>query len=272
LQVKKSKKVVGTPMPKLQVSKMPLLQLKVDGMRAITVPLPSPIALLPLKAVLQQNRQNLLSLKIPISHMPTTLLSKLRRKWQLLVSWNLAQQMRVRSRTRNGRMPRSWPSLETKRRTSRAPEKRQDANVIDSETLRRKSTSTTASKSRVVAPNAVVEVVAVVTVVTVVTVVIEVVGVADVVILAIVATVKGDIVDVVIASEDVEIVVSEVNTVVAAAAVVVVRVEKARLLSLTTRMLSHLSAAERSDSPPDTFQQSIAGALGGGRPWVKRNQ
>jgi hypothetical protein len=66
--------------------------------------------------------------------------------------------------------------------------------------------------------------------------------------------------------------VSEVNTVVAAAAVVVVRVEKARLLSLTTRMLSHLSAAERSDSPPDTFQQSIAGALGGGRPWVKRNQ
>jgi hypothetical protein len=49
------------------------------------------------------------------------------------------------------------------------------------------------------------------------------------------------------ASEDAENVGSEVNIVVAAAAVVVVRVEKVQLLRSAMRMPSRLSAAGRSD-------------------------
>src|SRR5271156_3361082 len=128
--------------------------------------------------------------------------------------------------------------------TSRVREKRPDASATDSEMPRRNLTSTTVSKSQAVAANVVAEAVAAVTVGTVVTVVVE---VADVATLVTVATAKVDIGDVATASEGVENVGSEVNIVVAAAAVVVARVEKVQLLRSAMRMSSRLSAAGRSD-------------------------
>jgi hypothetical protein len=101
LRLKRSKKEVGMPTLKHQVSKMPLLPLT-------TAP---PALLTPLsRAMLQQSPPSPPSppsLKTRTSHTPTTLLSKLLRKWQLLVSWSLAKPMRARSKTRNGRMPKS---------------------------------------------------------------------------------------------------------------------------------------------------------------------
>jgi hypothetical protein len=125
--------------------------------------------------------------------------------------------------------------------TLRVREKRPNASATDSEMPRRNLTSTTASKSQAVAANVVAEAVAAVTVVIVV------VEVADVATLLTVATAKADIGDVATASEDVENVASEVNIVVAAAAVVVARVEKVQLLRSAMRMPSHLSAVGRSD-------------------------
>src|SRR5271154_5997840 len=122
--------------------------------------------------------------------------------------------------------------------TSRVREKRPDASATDSEMPRRNLTSTTVSKSQAVAANVVAEAVAAVTAVIVV------VEAADVATLVTVATAKVDIGDVATASENVG---SEVNIVVAAAAVVVVRVEKVQLLRSAMRMPSRFSAAGRSD-------------------------
>jgi hypothetical protein len=107
LQLKKSKKVVGMPTLKHQASRTSLLLLKVHGTPATMVLLASPTPTLLLKVVLQQSPPSLPSLKTLTSHTQTTLLSKLQRKWQLSVSWSLDKPMRARSRTRNGRMPRS---------------------------------------------------------------------------------------------------------------------------------------------------------------------
>jgi hypothetical protein len=98
LRLKRSKKEVGMPKLKHQASKMLLLPLT---MVLLALPMPLP------REVLQQNPPSLPSLKTHTSHTPTTLLSKLLRKWQLLVSWSLAKPMRARSKTRNGRMPKS---------------------------------------------------------------------------------------------------------------------------------------------------------------------
>ena len=148
--------------------------------------------------------------------------------------------------------------------TSRVPEKRPDASATDSEMPRRNLTSTTASKSQAVVANVAAEAVAAATVVTVV------VEVADVATLVTAATAKADTGDVATASEDVENVGSEVNIVVAAAAAVVGRVEKAQLSSSAMRMPSHLSAAGRSDRKTG-FKKQRQEAMGGRRPFVKCN-
>jgi hypothetical protein len=98
LRLKRSKKGVGMPTLKHQASKMSLLPLTM-ALLALPTPLP--------RAMLQQSPPSLLSLKTHTSHTPTTLLSKLLRKWQLLVSWSLVKPMRARSKTRNGRMLKS---------------------------------------------------------------------------------------------------------------------------------------------------------------------
>jgi hypothetical protein len=98
LRLKRSKKEVGIPTLKHRASKMSLLPLTM-ALLALPTPLP--------RAMLQQSPPSLLNLKTHTSHTPTTLLSKLLRKWQLLVSWSLAKPMRARSKTRNGRMPKS---------------------------------------------------------------------------------------------------------------------------------------------------------------------
>jgi hypothetical protein len=97
LRLKRSKKEVGMPKLKHQASKMSLLP---PTMVLLFLPTPLP-------RVVLQSPSSLLSLKTHISHTLTTLLSKLLRKWQLLVSWSLAKPMRARSKTRNGRMPKS---------------------------------------------------------------------------------------------------------------------------------------------------------------------
>jgi hypothetical protein len=97
LRPKRSKKGVGMPKLKHQASKMSLLP---PTMVLLLLPTPLP-------RVVLQSPSSLLNLKTHTSHTPTTLLSKLPRKWQLLVSWSLVKPMRARSKTRNGRMPKS---------------------------------------------------------------------------------------------------------------------------------------------------------------------
>jgi hypothetical protein len=106
LQAKKPKKEVGMPMVKHRASRIALLPRKAHGTVAITVLLALPKTLLA-EAALLRSRLSLLSLKTITSHTPTISLSKLRRKWPLWVFWSLGQPMKARSRTRNGRMPRS---------------------------------------------------------------------------------------------------------------------------------------------------------------------
>jgi hypothetical protein len=104
LRLKRSKKEVGMPTLKHQASKMSLPPLT---MALLALPTSLPRAMLQQSPPSPPSPPSLPSLKTRTSHTPTTLLSKLLRKWQLLVSWSLAKPMRARSKTRNGRMPKS---------------------------------------------------------------------------------------------------------------------------------------------------------------------
>ena len=175
-----------------------------------------------------------------------------------------------------------------RKRTLKVRERKRDGSAIGSGMLRRNSTSTTASKSQVVAVNVVAGAVAVVIVAIVAIVVVEVADVVTlatvltvataatvatvatvaivvtVVTVATVVTVRVAIVDVAMASVDEETVASEVNIVVAvaAAAVGVVRAEKVQRFPLATRTPFRLSAAERSDQMTP-FRKAMAGGCRG---------